>query len=118
MTLSTNSDEDLFHTLASRARATSDGYLVLAVILGLAATIGIAVWRPPAWLLLGSIGVGAAAFGAWGIADRELVEHSTTPRLSARILRIGRVMSLVVGTCAAIVAAFAVLGVALGTWIS
>ena len=118
MTLRTNSDEDLFHALASRARATSDGRLVLAVILGLAAALGIAVWRPPAWPLLGSIGVGAAAFGAWGIADRELAEHSTTPRLSTRILRIGRVVSLVIGTCAAIVAAFAMLGVALGTWIS
>jgi ferric-dicitrate binding protein FerR (iron transport regulator) len=115
---SSNADEDLFHALAARARATSDGYLVLAVILGLAATLGIAVWRPPAWLLLGSIAVGAAAFGAWGIADRELVEHSTMPRLSVRILRIGRVVSLMVGTCAAIVAAFAMLGVALGTWIS
>jgi hypothetical protein len=115
---SSNADEDLFHALAARARATSDGRLALAVILGLAATLGIAMWRPPAWPLLGSIGICAAAFGAWGIADRELAEHSTTHRLSTRILRIGRVVSLVVGTCAAIVAAFATLGVALGTWIS
>ena len=55
MTVSTGSDQDLSHTLATRARATSDGRLVLAVV---------------------------------------------------------------VGTCAAIVAAFAMLSVALGTWIS
>jgi hypothetical protein len=118
MTLSTNSDDDLFHTLAARARATSDGRLVLAVIVGLTTTLGIAVWQPPAWLLLGSIAIGAAAFGAWGIADRELGEHAETRRLSGGLLRIVRVASLVVGACAAIVAAFAMLGVALGTWIS
>ena len=115
---SSNADEDLFHTLASRARATSDGRLALAVILGLAVTLGIAVWRPPAWPLLGSIGVGAAAFGAWGIVDRGLAEHCTMHRLSTRVLRIGRVVSLVAGACAALVAAFAMLGVVLGTWIS
>lgn len=118
VTLSMNPDEDLFHTLAARARATSDGRLVLAVIVGLTTTLGVGVWRPPGWLLLGSIAIGAAAFGAWGIADRELAEHPATRRLSAGILRIVRVASLAVGTCAAIVAAFAVLGVALGTWIS
>jgi hypothetical protein len=118
MTVSTGSDQDLSHTLATRARATSDGRLVLAVVVGLSTTLGIAVWRPPASLLLGSIAVGAASFGAWGIADRELAEHRATRRVSAGILRIVRGVSLVVGTCAAIVAAFAVLGVALGTWIS
>ena len=118
MTRSTSPDEDLFHTLAARARATSDGRLVLAVIVGLAITLGIAVWQPPASLLLGSVAIGAAAFGAWGISDRELAEHDAARRLSSGVLRFVRVVSLVVGVVAAIVAAFAVLGVALGTWIS
>ena len=118
MTLSTNADEDLFHTLAARARATSDGRLVLAVIVGLATTLGIALWRPPAWLLLGSITIGVAAFGAWGISDRELAERRATRGRSSVILRIVRVVSLVIGAGAAIVAAFTVVGVALGTWIS
>jgi hypothetical protein len=109
-------NDDLFHALAARARAASDGSLVLAVILGLAATLGIALWRPVAWLLLVSLGVVAAAFGAWGIADRELADHSRG--ISATLLRGVRLLSVVVGACAASVAALKVLGAVLGTWIS
>ena len=118
MTHSTSSGDDLFHALAARARATSDGRLVLVVIVGLATTLGIAVWQPPAWLLLGSVAIGAAAFGAWGISDRELAEREAARRLSSGILRVVRIASLVVGVVAAIVAAFTMLGVVLGTWIS
>src|SRR5947208_1900396 len=119
MTTTSHSTDDLFHALAARARGTSDGRLVLDVIVGLAAALCIAVWRPPAWLVFGSIAVCAAAFGAWGIADRELAERGATNGSSpVALLRGVRVFSVVLGTCAAIVAALTVLGFALGTWIS
>ena len=117
----THPNDDLFHALATRARATSDGRLVLAVVGGLTVAIGIAVWRPPAWLLVVTAGVCAASFGAWGIADRELRElreRGATSGMSLITLRIVRVVSIVLGAAAAIVATFRVLGFALGTWIS
>jgi hypothetical protein len=114
----THPNDDLFHALATRARATSDGRLVLAVILGLTTTLAIALWHPPAWLIFACVGIGAAAFGAWGIADRELAEHDARSRLSTAVLRVARVVSAVVGVCAGVAAALDVLRHALGTWIS
>jgi hypothetical protein len=112
-------NDDLFHVLASRARATSDGALVLVVLVGFTATIVLAVWRPAAWMVLGSLGVCVAAFGGWGIADRELVERGGTgSRATVKALRVVRLLACLVGVGAALVAAFRVLGTALGTWIS
>ena len=97
----------------------SDGTLVLAVIVGLSVAIVVAFLRVPAWLLLASIGVSAAAFGAWGITDRELSERTGAKGRTVVItLRGLRLVALLTGACAAMVAAFRVLGVALGTWIS
>ena len=115
---STHPDDDLFHALASRARATSDGRLAVAVVGGLSAMLVMAAWRPRAWLILGSIALCAAAFGAWGIADRELAERDSTSRPLAAALRIARVACLVLGVGAAVAAALDVLRHALGTWIS
>jgi hypothetical protein len=115
----TRTSDDLFHVLASLARATSDGTLVLTVIVGLMAPIGVAVWRPPAWLLVAGLGVSIAAFGGWGIADRELVERTGTgSRTAVATLRGVRLLALLAGAGGALVAAFRVLGAALGTWIS
>jgi hypothetical protein len=118
VTTTSHSSDDLFHALAARARATSDGRLVLAVIGGLAVTLSAAVWQPVGWLVIASTGVCAAAFGAWGIADRELAERGAMNGSSVVVLRGARAFSVVLGTCAAIVAALVVLGAALGTWIS
>jgi hypothetical protein len=111
-------NHDLFHVLASRARGMSDGALV-GLVLGALSAIVVAAWRPAGWMLLGSIGVCAAAFGGWGIADRELVERAGTgSRGAVTALRGVRLLTLLAGIGAAIVAAFRVLGAALGTWIS
>ena len=112
------SNDDLFHVLATRARAMTDGQLVLVVLVGLATTLGVAVARPPAWPLLGSVAFGAAAFGAWGIADRELVARDAAREPAARTLLVVRTICLALGACAGAVAIFSLLGVALGTWIS
>lgn len=118
MTATSHTNDDLFHALAVGARKTSDGRLAIAVISGLATTLIVAVWRPAGWLIIGTIGACATAFGAWGIADRELAERHATSRASAVVLRGVRVFSVVLGAAAALVASLVVLGAALGTWIS
>jgi len=118
MTTTSHTSDDIFHALASRARSTSDGRLVLAVIGGLAAAIGMAVWRPIGWMVVAGIGVCAAAFGAWGIADRELTEREATRAPSHVMLHVVRVTSVIVGTGAAVLAVLVMLAGALGTWIS
>jgi len=77
----------------------------------------VAVWRPPGWLIIGGVGLCTAAFGAWGIADRELAESCRARSISV-VLRGVRVLSVALGVCAAIGAALALLAAALGTWIS
>ena len=57
----TPSNDDLFHTLAAHARGMTDGRLVLVVLVGLATALGLAVWQPPAWPLVGSLAFGACA---------------------------------------------------------
>ena len=118
MTSTSHSSDDLFGALADRARATSDGRLVLSVIGGLAATLGMSVWRPFGWLVIGSLSLCAASFGAWGITDRELAERRATSTASLVVLRFVRAGSVVVGSCAVLLAALVMLGGALGTWIS
>ena len=114
----THSNDDLFHALAARARAMPDGSLVLVVLAGSATALGVVVWRPAAWALLSSLALAAAAFGGWGIADRELAERGAAPPLQSRVIAVVRGACLVLGACAAVVALFSLLGVALGTWIS
>ena len=115
----TPANDDLFHALAARARAASDGALVLMVIVGLSVAIVVAVLHVPAWPVLASVGMSAASFGAWGIADRVLAERSgAASRATVFALRGIRLLAIVAGACAAFAAAFRVLGAALGTWIS
>ena len=118
MTATSHPHDDLFHALAARARATSDGRLALAVIGGLATTLCMAVWRPSGWLIVGGISACIAAFGAWGIADRELAERGATRSIEVAVLRGVRVLGVALGACGAIAAALNVLTAALGTWIS
>lgn len=118
MTTTSHAGDDLFHALAARARTMSDGKLVIAVICGSSAALSVAVWRPAGWLAGASFGVCAAAFGAWGIADRELAERGATNGFSSVVLRGVRILCVVLGATAGIAAVLTVLGVALGTWIS
>ena len=112
-------DVSLPEFLAARARAASDGRLVADVIAGCCGAIAVAVWQPVGWITLLGGAVSLAAFGAWGIIDRELRERVKAPHARAeRVLSVLRAGAAAVGTLAAIVAMFAVLGVLLGTWIS
>ncbi|HEX7979070.1 MAG TPA: hypothetical protein VF461_10735 [Gemmatimonadaceae bacterium] len=112
-------DASLPEFLAARARAASDGRLVVDVIVGCGAALAVAVWQPVGWITLLGVAVSLAAFGAWGIIDRELRERANAPRARVvRVLSVLRVGVAVVGTLAAVTAMFSVLGVVLGTWIS
>jgi hypothetical protein len=112
-------DASLPEFLAARARAASDGRLVVDVIVGCCAAVGVAVWQPLGWLVLFGASVCLAAFGAWGIVDRELRERADAPRAHmVRVLSVLRVALAAVGMLAAVAALFSVLGVVLGTWIS
>ena len=112
-------DVGLPELLASRARSASDMRLVLDVAGGLLA-VGIAlVFRPTAWFLVLSAALCFAAFGCWGIADRELGERTSgAAGMPARALMAMRALAAVVGTLAAVSLLFGLLVVTLGTWIS
>jgi hypothetical protein len=112
-------DASLPEFLAARARAASDGRLVVDVIVGCGAALAVAVWRPTGWVTLLGVAVCLAAFGAWGIVDRELRERVGAPRTRiVRMLLVVRVVAAGIGAFAAVVALFSVLGILLGTWIS
>ena len=89
------------------------------MIAGCGVALGVAVWRPVGWITLLGAAVSLAAFGVWGIVDREIRERANAPRvLPVRVLSMVRVAAAAVGALAAVAALFAVLGVVLGTWIS
>ena len=117
MTESDRIDEDagLAVLLAARARAASDGRLVIDVIAGAAAGALALLWRPAGWVLLLSAGACFLAYGAWGISDRVLLERSAEDRVTTA-LRAFRAIALIVGTIGALTLMLGVCALALGSW--
>jgi hypothetical protein len=112
-------DASLPEYLAARARASSDGRLVVDVIGGACVAIGVAAWRPTGWLCMSGAAACFVAFGAWGIADRELGERGDSGRnATRRTLAAIRIVALRLGVHAAAIALFSALALTLGTWIS
>src|SRR5206468_10546098 len=111
-------DASLAEFLAARARAASDGRLVVDVTVGCCAAVGVAAWRPVGWLALLGVSVCLAAFGAWGITDRELRERANAPARVAGVLSMLRAAAAGLGALSAVATMFGVLGILLGTWIS
>jgi len=114
-------DANLREFLRTRARSASDGRLALDAGLGFLATIAVVIWRPGGWHLMACIGLCFAAFGGWGIADRELHERegrSTDTGIGLRLLRAGRAIAAGIGAVAGGLLLVGLLGIALGTWIS
>ncbi|HEX3160276.1 MAG TPA: hypothetical protein VHQ45_17280 [Gemmatimonadaceae bacterium] len=112
-------DVGLPELLAARARSASDARLALDVAGGLLVSGAALVWRPTAWFVVLSGALCFAAFGCWGIADRELAERPrAVDGVPARALRALRAVAAAVGTLAAVALLFGLLVVALGTWIS
>lgn len=112
-------DASLPEILAARARSASDGRLAIDVIGGFVLGSLAAVFRFHGWPVLLCAGICFVAFGAWGIADREVRERAAGPRtrlvVALEYLRVG---SVVLGGLAALAMIFGVLGLTLGTWIS
>jgi Flp pilus assembly pilin Flp len=113
-------DASLFEFLVARARAASDGRLVVDVLVGAGIALGSAAWRPVGWLTISGAALALAAFGLWGITDREVRERDDEAG-SARVIRVLRGVRMIaglVGFSCAVGAVFSALGLALGTWIS
>jgi hypothetical protein len=110
--------ENLFEFLRRRARRASDGRLVVDVALGSAVSAALLIWRPAGWRLWLSIAVVLAAFGAWGMADRELGERAPADGAGSLLLRGGRALAGVVGWLAFAAFVFGAIRLTLGTWIS
>jgi hypothetical protein len=112
-------DMSLPDALAARARAASDKRLALDVVGGIFVVAALLIWRPALWLLPFAAAVCFAAFGLWGIADREVGKRASTDQdLLSSALRYLRVVAAVVGAVAALTLIFGALSVMLGTWTS
>jgi len=109
------SDLSLAEFLSSRARRSSDGRLALDVACGFVVALAAAVWQGPGWRLITAAALCFLGYGAWGIADRELLERvGATPR-SLTFLRVVRLASAIVGIVAAVTLMLMGMAIALGT---
>ena len=115
MSSTSHAGASLPELLAARARGASDGRLVLDVVGGLLAAGAAVLLRPTAWLLVLGLALCFAAFGTWGIADRELSDDMRpSTGLTARLLRMLRVLAIGVGGAAALTVLLVAFGVVLG----
>ena len=108
--------ESLGQFLRARARGSSDGRLALDVVLGILLTTCALLLRPWFWRPLLSAAVVLAAFGAWGMLDRELAERDATMRPGRRLLLGARAVASTVGWLAFIVFVVSALALAIGEW--
>jgi hypothetical protein len=112
------SEPSLTEFLASRARHSSDARLALDVACGLVVALAAAVWQGPGWRLITSAALCFLAYGAWGIADRELLERLGMSPRGVTLLRVARLAAAVIGIGAAIALVLIAMAVALGRVIS
>jgi hypothetical protein len=112
-------EETIGVVLARRARAASDGALVCSVVLSVVFGVMAATWRVGVWIPTVCAVTAVAAFGLWGIVDRQLTDPLLPPSvLRDRSLRAVKLLLVVLGAAGLAVAfAFVMRGV-LGTWIS
>jgi hypothetical protein len=103
--------------LSTRARRASDLRLAADVAVGVTVAFVAGIVQPAGWHLLLSAGVCVGAFGAWGIADRELRERGEGTA-SARWLRTARLAAALLGALAAVALFLRIFALLLGTWIS
>lgn len=87
--------------LARRARHASDRRLAIDAAAGVLAAAVFAVLRPPLWLPLVALALALAAFGAWGILDRETADATSSGR-NTRPIRLARGVVGVAGALAAL----------------
>ena len=110
--------ENVFALVAKLARRASDGQLVVAAGIGIAAAAIVGLFRPD-WWLVGLPLLSVGSFGIWGIADRTAAERTTRlgPAFEGRgALASVRVVAAVVGTVAGVLTLLAVVARMIGTW--
>lgn len=114
-----NHGATLGDALAQRARRASSRRLSLDVGAGLLIVTLATAWRPSGWTVLASAALCFATFGAWGLSNRLLDSPGgvSNSGITASLL-ILRTVAIAVGIAASLFLLFAVLGVAMGTWIS
>ena len=108
--------ENLFQFLRARARAASDGRLLLDVAAGILATVAVLAWRPWFWRPLLSVALILAAFGGWGMVDRELGERAGAMNAGWRLLPGVRVLLSTLGWLAFVAFVVSALALAIGEW--
>jgi hypothetical protein len=110
--------ESIFALVATLARRATDGQLVLAAGVGIAAAAIIGLMWPGLWIVaLPLLCIGS--FGIWGIAER-----TTTERLGrlgpgfagSRALTGVRMTAAVIGTLAGTLTLLALVARVIGTW--
>ena len=112
-------DAGLPEFLAHRARSASIHRLSIDLAVGMTGSWGAIQWRPAAWLVLMSIALCFACYGAWGLVDRARSHFATrghralTGSMDALCALLG-----FAGVLAAAGVLLGVWGLALGTWIS
>ena len=104
--------------LTARARGASDLRLAMDAIGGLLMILTFSFWRVPAWYALVGIGSCFLSYGAWAIANRELVESSDAPRRRLLALKTLSSMAATCGVAAGIFLIMVVLAKVLGRIIS
>jgi hypothetical protein len=112
--------ENLFGLVATLARRASDGQLVVAAVVGIAAAGLIGLVRPGWWFLALPL-LSLGSFGIWGVAERTAAERAARigPAFTGRRALTGiRMIAAVIGTLAATLALLVIVAQALGTWIS
>lgn len=105
----------LFGMLAVRARSASDTRLVADAVIGTTLAAAVLIGRPSLWVVAMPVVV-VAAYGAWGIADRELAGRAPGGRRVA--LGIARGAAFIAGLVAAVAFIFGAFSLLLGNWIS
>lgn len=119
MDTSPRANASLPELLTQRARGASDVRLALDAGVGTLVAVAAGIWRGPAWVLIMCAALCFAAFGAWGIADRELHDPSFPESAAAGVaLRCVRAVAVIAGALAALTLIFGLVAVGLGTWIS
>ncbi len=110
--------QNLDATLATRARGASDAMLAALTAIGGLWTVALTATRPR-WWMYALLPVVIGAFGMWGILERAIAERGAERTVRyERIVSAGQIIAIAVGSIAALVTAFAVLGFLMGPFIS
>ena len=113
------STASLVEFLHARALGSAPGRLVLDIVGGAAVAV-VAVWAHRfGWVVIATAGLSFATYGVWSLAERHLQPDTESHRAFVAFLWfLVRGASAGIGVLAFMVFLFALLGLALGTWIS